>query len=479
MNQNSTNNKVWRSATGSRSKSTIKRHKVSKVEKLKNIFGFLSIPKIPGSKGRDKVKRTNVGLNNKSTSSKPRFDTSKGLAANHAQTTKRNHDPQHDLNSKVIGQLLASDDQIEAVSARRSYQSANVKVFQPAKSDPLFGPMNTAKTSLSQTYFSRFMKSKKLQWGFKNVGELRSSFKKSSSKSALYQVNYFLQKYRIFQRFNIFMLSTTLGMLLLFFLYLCFFDTFFLIQNYRVTFAESSYLSPNDVEDVVTTIKEDKLLGFIPNNQFWYLSSRSLTIAAQNEYPEIQSIRVDRKIWPRTAQLQIKTEPILITLGINQSEYWRIGYDGSVVSEDDAGLRQNLVIVERPVTFNQPDATLQDYSFQGDCQGERSNAAQNCLQLNRFWFVKWVWNILDQLQIQYSKTVLPSLFDYDVIIELQSGSRLIFDSGTMSTQVQQDRIVSVLDSILGSQVNTGEIAYIDFRQPKKVFLCRVGQPCAS
>jgi hypothetical protein len=428
--------RLWQSSrNNTRKKKPIQRRSSSKLEGISKFFDFFKTPKVRNVKGKSSLKVRN-----------------------------KDYKPTHKAKDLIKDTGSGSKD--------------DIKVFKPANDSHVFNPVSNAKQSLLHNHFSKFSKSKekKFQWGVKSVENIRSEAERFSPKNLWMGLKFQIKKYRVFERFNSFMLYTTLASLCAFFIYLCFFDTFFLIKDYRVTFSQSSYLSPEDVDGVVDTIKEDRLFGIIPNNQFWYLSSRSLTLAAQSEHPEIELIEVTRKMWPNQAELEIQTEPILITLGINNSEYWRIGYDGSVVSTDAGGLRENLVIVERPVRFNRPEATLQDYSFAGNCD-ENNTEIRECLQLNRFWFVVWLWNILDLVDIDYSKTILPSLFDTDVVIELSSGSQLIFDSGIMSKEVQRDRIVSVLDSIIGGQVNSGEIVYIDFRQPKKVYLCRVGQAC--
>lgn len=352
-----------------------------------------------------------------------------------------------------------------------------IKIYKPKNSDAIFSPENVVKTKLLQHSPFEIIKAHKFQFGFKNLDEIRNQSKNSLTKNITLGINYFFSKYGIVAKFNTFVASIVVVGLSSFFVYLSLFDRFFLVNEYSFTFAEASYLSGDDVEEVVQSIKNNKFIGIFPNNQFWYMSPRIITLAAQADNPQVQSIRVVRKTWPRSVELEIQTEPILITLGINTNEYWRIGFDGSIVSKDDAGLRENLVIVERPVEFNDPQATMEDYSFEGDCESLRLNESQNCKQLNRFWFIVWLWSLLDSLDITYTKTVLPSIFDTDVIIELSSGSKLYFDSATMSKEIQRDRIVSTMQSAVGGDAKSGLINYIDFRLPKRVFFCRVNQSC--
>jgi len=149
----------------------------------------------------------------------------------------------------------------------------------------------------------------------------------------------------------------------------------------------------------------------VPNNQYWFLNSQNLTSAMSKFEPEIVDVKVQDRIWPNKVVLEITTQPILLTLGINNGEYWRISQTGKVLSSDEAGLREKLVNVERPISLNRSGVTLQNYSFQDDLP-----------QLNRFWFINWIWKVLELQNYKVLSTTLPSLFDTDIIITLDSGT---------------------------------------------------------
>jgi hypothetical protein len=170
----------------------------------------------------------------------------------------------------------------------------------------------------------------------------------------------------------------------------------------------------------------------------------------------------------------------LITLAINSDEYWRVGRNGDVLSRDDAGLRENVVVVERPISFNRPNVSLSQYKFDRNCPKDTDqviNNAEQCDQLNRFWFTIWIWQQLDNLGIKYNKTIYPSLFDTDVFVQTETGSILRFNAGNMSGNIQQQRLQNVLQSDILNRVNEGKIAYLDFRIAKKVYICNKGGQC--
>jgi hypothetical protein len=265
----------------------------------------------------------------------------------------------------------------------------------------------------------------------------------------------------------------------LFVTYLTFFDTYFLVKDYQVRFAENSFVDSENMQQVMKGLQNNMFLGFIPNNQFWFLNDQNLTKATQDVYPEINEVRlVDRK-WPNQAEIEITTEPILLTLGLNDgTEYWRIGQGGQVLSRDEANLRENLVIVQSPVTLTYATgqaqrgsqaASFADYSFE-----KRSS------QKNRFWYIIWLWEQLKELKVDYVKTEIPSLSDFDneVIITTSNNTELMFDLTSGDRENQRKRLDLIFDSSVVDRENKGELRYIDFRTPKRVFVCSKNNKCA-
>lgn len=290
--------------------------------------------------------------------------------------------------------------------------------------------------------------------------------------SLVKSLNYYIVKWAIFEKFNQFIAKSLLVIAILLTIYISFFDTFFLVKSYTVSFAEGSFLSEKEIRQITQGIDQNKFLGVIPNNQYWFLSQRNLTDIAQSQIPEVESVKVKNRTWPNKVELEIKTEPILATLSVqtsNNRKYWRVTQLGRVITEDTIKLQEKLITIDRKVSFNQNNATLQDYALD-----------KNQQQLNRMWFVTWLWKQLESSGIQISSTNFPSLTDTDVVLYTAENTKLLFDSNVnnIPREVMELRVNAFLSTTLVDSLKRGEIAYIDFRIPnKKLYLCNRATPC--
>lgn len=332
-------------------------------------------------------------------------------------------------------------------------EEVQYKVFQP--------PKETVKKELRTTKPTK----KVFQFGFKSIHDLKQDYQKITPTTIKNNINYVFVKLRIIERFNLFMLYACVSVLIFFFVYLSLFDTFFLVKNYDVNFATGSYMSQEDTSELIREIRNRKLFGIIPNNQFWFLNSQNLTLISKSHNSQIVSVDITQRQWPNRAELLITTKPILITLGINNNEYWRISQDGEVLSKDEVGLYEQLVLVESRVEFNIRNKTLQDYSFRSDRD-----------QLNRFWFVIWLKNELEQLGIDIDYVSFPSLFDTDVKVYTVGGTILMFNSTAIDKLVLKRR-VEILINERTTEFNSNVYDYIDFRIPRRVYICRQNTIC--
>jgi len=302
----------------------------------------------------------------------------------------------------------------------------------------------------------------------------------SDIKIFLLEAKFFLQKLRILERLNFviaLLMSISVGSFLS---YLIFFDTYFLVKDYQVFFdnhcfedttlsySDCSYLSHKNTAKVLDIVKKSKFLGFVPNNQLWFLNDRNYTFAARKSDFEIINIEIVKRYWPNKAVLKITTKPILLTLQINDNQYWRVSQDGIVLGLDEAGLKERLVKVDSKIEFNTVEGSFEGYTF-----------ADNLDQKNRFWFIIWLWQNLQQNGIEIQETKIPSLVDQDVIIQTKSGTKLWFDPLAMTQQNQQKRLNASLnkDSLLRKNMLAGKYKYLDYRFPRKIFICEKGQSC--
>ena len=165
-------------------------------------------------------------------------------------------------------------------------------------------------------------------------------------------------------------------------------------------------------------------------------------------------------------------EPILITLGVienGQKRYWRINQNAEVIVEDLLNLREKLVVVDLEIRFDRQGGSLKHYSF-----------GTNEEQKNRFWFTTWLWSELGKQGISINKTSFQSILDSDVEVQTVNGTRLLFNSENMNSENQKKRISGIFtNTTVKREEQQGKYNYIDFRIPKKVFLCEKGSECAK
>jgi hypothetical protein len=341
------------------------------------------------------------------------------------------------------------------------------KVFEPPK-EALF------KEKIKQSIPLKIGKKTKktLSFGFKTKQHFSSLKSFSPSGFSLY-IKLTLMRWKVFEKFNQFIMQAVFALTACFIVYLSLFDTTFLVKSYSFSYVQNpqsnSYLDSQNTQKFIESIKNHKFLGVVPSNQLWFLNSHNLTYVAKKSNPEIAHVSVDRRVWPNTTELSITTEPILLTLGINNGEYWRISKEGEIVTQDDAGIREKLVVVDLKVDFNKSDKRLSDISFEN-----------NSTQLNRFWYTIWLWEQLKPFELEIVKTSYPSLFDTDVNIHLSNGTVLNFSSETTSLDGQKKRIESVFShQKYIAEIKSGVYKYVDFRVFKKLFLCKIGELCAK
>ncbi|MEM1311879.1 MAG: hypothetical protein AAGF07_00235 [Patescibacteria group bacterium] len=348
-----------------------------------------------------------------------------------------------------------------------SKKNDNFKVFKP-NNDHLIKDKVKNKIKLGSA--------KKFSFGYKNLNLVGRSTNIFDFRNIWKNLKFYVIKWGLLEYFN-----KILALLVIFssfvgFAYISFFDRFFLVKSYAVSFEDKSYLNDKQVNSLIQNIRQSKTFGVLPSNSYWYINDYILTQQAKRFVPEIKSVDVVERNWPNKVSLKITTEPILITLGVvenTEKKYWRISQEGKVLTEDNLNLRENVVEVDRIISFDRSGMSLKDYPLE-----------ENTEQLNRFWFVAWLWGVFEELNISLSRTSLPSLLDTDVEIRTASGVRLLFDSTAMTSDNQLKRIKSVINTSIRNnsiedKLETGQISYIDFRIPKRVFVCEVGKECAD
>jgi hypothetical protein len=396
------------------------------------------------------------------------------------KTIKRNPSPKKGvvnlffstIHERISG-ILPSKDKKQLTQKPIPKTSAKYKIFEPKKEDLL-------KEKVKQTIKFPKISSTKKQFSFgvkpsqyfKNINQI-------SPRTIFLNLKYTLSKWRVLERMNQFIFGSIFVFTALFIVYLSLFDTLFLVKSYSISFdyneknQQYSYLDAVATKELVDSIKKQRFLGLVPSNQLWFLNSQNLTNVAQKFNQSVTNVSVERRIWPNNANLKITTEPILLTLGITlgnnttNSEYWRVARDGEIMTSDDSGIREKLVVVEKSVQFNKSDKNLRDISFNNNSE-----------QMDRFWFTMWLWDELKTQNIPVLKTSYPSLFDNDVNVYLMNGTILQFTNQTTSKEGQKLRIEQFFSNpAFREQLDTGNFGYVDFRIPKRIFICNRGELC--
>jgi hypothetical protein len=373
--------------------------------------------------------------------------------------------------SSLNRQNKAGSNDSKPVTSRKIFQNyhrdaddekVNLKVFKPKKDYLIQEKIKSKIEQKTKIKLPNWLKFPSLKFDPQSL----------DTSNLVKSVNYYIVKWSIFEKFNQFIAKSLLIIAILLTIYISFFDTYFLIKNYNLSFSEGSFLSEKEIRTITQAIDEKKFLGIIPNNQYWFLSQRNLTDIAQSVIPEVESIKVKNRTWPNKVELEIKTEPILATLSVQSSsnrKYWRVTQLGRVITEDTINLQEKLITIDRRVSFNQNNATLQDYALE-----------KNQQQLNRMWFVTWLWKQFENSGVQISSTNFPSLTDTDIILYTVENTRLLFDSNidNIPREIMELRVNAFLSTTLVDSLKRGEIAYIDFRIPnKKLYLCNRAAPC--
>jgi hypothetical protein len=258
-------------------------------------------------------------------------------------------------------------------------------------------------------------------------------------------------------------------------LYLTAFSTEFLVKNYRISFTPGSYLDKTSTQKLVHDFTQKNILGYIPDNHFWFLNSQSLTAIAKSNNPNISQVQVTGRYWPASADLEITTEPILATIAIN-SEYYIISQSGYVIGRDYGGHRQKVVNVQSP----HKNVDNEELSKVFSEQRPGSQVGNN--QLNRLFFIKEALPKIKDINLNIIRTEIRTLFekDTDVFFITDNESKIILDGLSIALSDNLNRLDTLLDTTqIGPDLNEGKIDYIDLRVRDRIFVCYRGRECQT
>jgi hypothetical protein len=248
--------------------------------------------------------------------------------------------------------------------------------------------------------------------------------------------------------------------------YLTLVDRYFLVKNINILFPTGSYLSKNDTIEFKTNF-ENSYFSMFAKNSIWFISSPVLTSMAQEINPTIESVEIVERVLPNTLKIKVKTEPILATIAINDTEYWRVSKSGKFVTEDDIGLQQDLITINTPIIWNKANYKLSEFNI-NNVDG----------QLDKLYFVNYVKKIIEEQGYKLTKTIFNSLEDNNVNFVINNNTVLKFDHTKISIFNTNNRLVNILNNKkINEKILQNEVSYLDFRISENVFLCEKNKTC--
>jgi hypothetical protein len=292
------------------------------------------------------------------------------------------------------------------------------------------------------------------------------------------KINYQFLALNIFKNINKIIVTVVASLLIVFFLYLSFFDQYFTIKKYTVQYSTGSYLNNIQTNELINHFQKNKLYNIFPNNQYWFANGLSLTASAREVFPEIKSVKVSKRDWPNKVTLTVETNEPILTLAVienNEQKYWRVNENGKISSQDKAAIWYNLVKVEKPYT-------LQDVESQQTLSLFSHSFETNTAQKQRFTLTKKLLDYFKAIDLQINSITYPSISDTDIVMESNTGTKFSFDSLILNEDLQIERLDYFLKSKLEKLdfydlEKKKEFKYLDFRVSNKVHFCKVDEKC--
>lgn len=322
----------------------------------------------------------------------------------------------------------------------------------------VFSQLQTAKEQVAQTHKSSH-KTKP------SLSEVWQQLQARQQLIGLY-IRLFFTRGSIGRTISKNIINSTIIVTLIGFIYLIYIDTFFLIRNVSIQFTPNSYLEENHIKKFLTALQSDRVAGIFPINSYWFTNSESLTKLAKTITPDIRSVTVVNRYWPNSVQLEIDTTPIVATVNFKNQSYI-LSRDGQVLGEDTPHLRAQVIHIN---SFSTPSRFITTESLQANSQS----------LLNKIYFALFLQSQLNQLGFTLTQTTISSDLpnDPDLIITIGK-TRIFFSISTFSRETLSNRInTSLKDTELARQINTDQIAYIDMRFQKNMYVCVIDSPCA-
>jgi hypothetical protein len=250
-------------------------------------------------------------------------------------------------------------------------------------------------------------------------------------------------------------------------IYLSFFNVSFVVKHWEIDFPKSSYLDKSSSQKLIQSFENERQFNLLPLSSYWFINDYNLTAIAKRDYNFIEKVEITKREFPNKVGIRITTMPVLATLAVmvnnTNYQYWRISQNGEVLAKDEYNIYENLIYVEKLMSFDRSNVTFKDTSI----------FLEDKKQLDRLYFIYTVKNILTELKHKVERVSIESLntADYQVNFRLDNGAILMFDSSQFDKATTIRRINEISRTNIFDEIEQDKIRYIDLRLPKKIYIC--------
>ena len=310
-----------------------------------------------------------------------------------------------------------------------------------------------------------------------NNNFIKTKLSKKKSISLLLPTNFhfkdiliYLQKIiaqNFLQKFTYLLIKLTVIVSLVSLLYLSIVDTNYLIQDWNLKYPEGVFLDLEQSTKITNKFQDERMLGILPSNQYWFTNDRNLTYLAKTAVPQVKAVKVLNRSFPNKLTLEINLIETVATLVLNvngSQQYWRIDKFGSTFTQDYTSKYTNLVYVDTPIIFEDSNSKLNNLEIIKD----------NTKQLDKIYFTVFIRQLFEKLNYTPTSIRLSSINSSDGIIDVYLGTNTFirFDVYKFSKQNVEDRVKEVFKSkLLNEKLKSEEINYIDLSIPKRGYVC--------
>jgi cell division septal protein FtsQ len=271
----------------------------------------------------------------------------------------------------------------------------------------------------------------------------------------------FIRRVRLVGRLTKLFIKATTFTLILFIIYLSFFDTYFLTKDYRLVFTGSD-ATPQLIQEISTAINKQKFFGILPYNNYWLSNSTALNSLLKQNNSRINNVKVNRLAWPNKIEIEVDIKPpfAAISTSMNATPLL-IDIEGKIIGSDISRSSKNVIAVNTDSNIT-------------------SQTTLTKANLNKIYFATELKSLLKKNNLPYNSIIISSFseFDTDIIVRTPAGSKVLFDTNGLTKDNLYTRINNIAGTQLAKDWSDNSINYIDMRFERKIFICQKIASCS-